>query len=74
MAITRLKHHDKCQCIVVKNSNPIPHYARMICLDHQVCVQQVSRHNYKQMKKIGGIVVEPRNKKQRMLTWEELGL
>ncbi len=58
MALTKLKKHNRCECVVVKNKNPRPHYARMICLDHKTWVQHVSKRDYDLMKKIGGIVYE----------------
>lgn len=51
MAITKLKHHNKCECVAVKNKSGV-HFARLICLDHHVIVQHLSRKDYYVIKEL----------------------
>jgi hypothetical protein len=52
MAITKLKHHDNCECVIKKNTKSKTHYARLICIDCGVFVQHIGRKDFKLMSKL----------------------
>lgn len=51
MAITRLNKHDNCE-VKTERVWDSPHYARLVCRDHGVHIQWLSKTEYKQINSI----------------------
>ena len=49
MAITKLKHHDKCPVSINKCKSNSQHYAQLVCDKHQQHIQWLSKQDVVQI-------------------------